>query len=177
LQVIDWQVVIDEHGQMVWQTAYRLLGNHEDAADCFQETFAGALLISRAQPVRNFPALLTRLATSRAIDRLRQRCRQSGRNNDCGDPENIAVAPAEAGPAATVEAQDLVCQLRGALARLPPLEAQAFCLRYMSDMSYHQIAKELGIRTSSAGVLLYRAKGRLRRHLQAAETEKDEVVR
>ena len=61
LQVINWQRIIDKHGAIVWQTAYRLLGNHADAADCFQETFICALEISKIQRVRHFPALLTRL--------------------------------------------------------------------------------------------------------------------
>jgi len=69
LQVIDWQMIVKKHGPAVWQTAYRLLGNHTDAADCFQETFVSALKVSRKQRVRNFSALLVRLATMRAIDK------------------------------------------------------------------------------------------------------------
>ena len=72
LQVIDWQKIIKKHGPSVWKTAYRLLGDCTDAADCFQETFICALEVSRRQHVRNFSALLARLATSRAIDRLRR---------------------------------------------------------------------------------------------------------
>ncbi len=67
MQVIDWQMIVKKHGPAVWQTAYRLLGNNTDAADCFQETFVSALEVSRRQRVRNFSALLVRLATTRAI--------------------------------------------------------------------------------------------------------------
>lgn len=70
--MIDWQIIIKEHGPVVWQTAYRLLGNHADAADCFQETFVSALEFCQHQRVRNFSALLARLATTRAIDQLRR---------------------------------------------------------------------------------------------------------
>ncbi|MBA7711503.1 hypothetical protein ES703_120469 [subsurface metagenome] len=65
--MIDWQMVVKKHGPAVWQTAYRLLGNHADTADCFQETFICALELSRRQRVRSFPALLVRSATTRAI--------------------------------------------------------------------------------------------------------------
>ena len=75
MQVYDWQAIVTEHGPTVWQTAYRLLGNRADAADCFQETFLSAFEYSRHQPVRHIPGLLVRLATTRAIDRLRQRTR------------------------------------------------------------------------------------------------------
>ena len=31
--MVDWQVIIEKHGPAVWQTSYRLLGNHADAAN------------------------------------------------------------------------------------------------------------------------------------------------
>ena len=77
MQVIDWQLIIKKYASVVWQTAYRLLGNDADAADCFQETFVSALEVSQRQRVRNFSALLARLATARAIDQLRRRFRNS----------------------------------------------------------------------------------------------------
>jgi len=33
LQVIDWHKIVEEHGSAVWQTAYKLPGNHADAAE------------------------------------------------------------------------------------------------------------------------------------------------
>lgn len=30
--MVNWQVIIEKHGPAVWQTSYRLLGNHADAA-------------------------------------------------------------------------------------------------------------------------------------------------
>lgn len=77
LQVIDWQMIVKEHGSAVWQTAYRLPGNHADASDCFQETFISALELSRRQRIRNFRPLLARLTTTRAIDQLRRRMRHT----------------------------------------------------------------------------------------------------
>ncbi len=73
LQLIDWQIIIEKHGPAVWKTAYRLLGNRADAADCFQETFLSALRFRRRRQVRNFQALLIHIATARAMDQLRQR--------------------------------------------------------------------------------------------------------
>jgi len=164
LQVIDWQVIIKKHGPLVWKTTYRLLANHTDAADCFQETFVSALEVSRRQPVRNFPALLARLATARAIDRLRQRSHQPLSNTE--DASWIAVPSANPGPVQQAQQDELAARLRKALGQLPPQEAQVFCLRYLNDMSYRQIAKQLGIKTNAAGVLLHRARAKLRRHFE-----------
>jgi len=160
LRVIDWQVIVKKHGPVVWQTAYRLVGNHTDAADCFGETFVCAFEVSQRQHVRSFPALLVRLATSRAIDRLRQRFARSRLSVDAVD---VVTLPGNGqGPVQQAQAHELAAKLRKALAQLPPKEAEVFCLRYLSDMSYRQIGKELGIRANTAGVLLHRARVKLR---------------
>ena len=174
MQVIDWPLIVKKHGPAVWQTAYRLLGNDADAADCFQETFVCALEVSRREPVRSFSALLARLATARAIDRLRQRFRESQVYTDAVDV--AAVSSGNPSPTQQLHTQELAIKLREALAQLPPQEAQVFCLRFLNDMSYRQIAKELGIKTNAAGVLLHRARAKLCDLLETAVIkEKSEV--
>ena len=164
--MIDWQSIINKHGPAVWQTAYRLLGNHTDAADCFQETFISALEVSKRQRVRNFSALLVSLATSRAIDELRRRFRKS---LFCANTADLAAVPSSnPGPAQQLQTQELAVKLREALAQLPQQEAEVFCLRYLNDMSYRQIAKELGIKPKTAGVLLHRARMKLRDFLEVS---------
>ena len=158
--MVDWQVIIEKHGPVVWQTSYRLLGNHADAADCFQETFVSALEFCRRQRVRNFSALLVRLATARAIDQLRRRFRRSHSESDTADWD--ALQSTNPSPAQRVQQEELTDMLRKSLTKLPSQEAQAFCLRYLNDMSYRQIANELGIKTNATGVLLHRARAKLR---------------
>lgn len=169
MQAYDWQVIVREYGPLVWQTAYRLLGNHADAADCFQETFLTALEVSRRQDVRNLPGLLVRLATTRAIDRLRQKGRRQ-RTDAC----EVEPLTADADPLDQLEAQDLARQLRQAIRQLPAQEAKVFCLRYLGEMSYRQIARELQIGINVVGVSLHRAKARLREALAATDAT-DEV--
>jgi len=171
LDVQDWQIIVTECGPLVWRTAYRLLGNHADAADCFQETFLAALELSRRQPVRNMSGLLVRLATTRAIDHLRQRGRHEHWQAESRDCDETAGS----GPAAAAQAQEVVGQLREAIGQLPAQEAKVFCLRYLSEMSYRQIARQLGIGINIVGVSLYRAKARLREALGAVQMDPDEV--
>lgn len=164
MQAIDWQRIIEKYGAIVWQTAYRLLGNHADAADCFQETFISALELSQRQRVRNFSALLAHLATARAIDRLRQRTRHEKAHLDTAQ---LASVPGNSpSPAQEVQMQELAVKLRQALAQLPSNEAEIFCMRCLNDMSYRHIAKEFGINSSNVGVLLHRARVKLRNILE-----------
>ena len=167
--MIDWNTIIKKHGPAVWQTAYRLLGNDADAADCFQETFVSALGFCRRQKVRNFSALLVRLATARAIDQLRRRFRQIPCKTDFVDC--TAVVSGNAGPDEQAEQLELIEKVRQSLSELPPQEAQVFCLRYLNEMSYRQIAEQLGITTNSAGVLLHRARSRLRETIELSVRE------
>lgn len=136
------------HGPIVWRTAYRLLGNYADTADCFQETFVCALEVSRRQQVRNFPALLSRLATARAIDQLRQRIRRPRVNTEPADLS--AVPSSNPDPVQQLETGELAEKLRSAITQLPPQHAEVFCLRYLNGMSYRLIAKQLGIKTGAA---------------------------
>lgn len=167
--MIDWNIIINEHGPAVWKTAYRLLGNHDDAADCFQETFVSALSFCRRQRVRNYSALLARLATARAIDQLRRRFRQTQSKADFAD--SAVVEYENANPYQQVERQELADKVRQSLSALTPQEAEVFCLRYLNDMSYREIAKQLGISTNSAGVLLHRARTRLRESVELSAQE------
>lgn len=167
--MIDWQVIIEKHGPAVWQTSYRLLGNHADAADCFQETFVSALEFCRRQRVRNFSALLRRLATARAIDQLRRRFRRSRCETEPDDWASLQSA--NPSPAHRAQQDELTDELRRSLSKLPQQEAQVFCLRYLNDMSYQQIASELGIKANAAGVLLHRARAKLRESFELSMKE------
>jgi RNA polymerase sigma-70 factor (ECF subfamily) len=162
----DWESIVATHSAVVWRTVYRLLGNHQDAADCFQETFLSALDVARRQTVRSWPAMLTCLATSRALDRVRQRMRDRGRSADVAE---LASAPSpEQGPDRQAETAELVRMFRQLIVQLPDRQAQVFSLRYVSQMSYREIAREMGLKTSDVGVLLHRARGRLREMVEPA---------
>ena len=156
----DWERIVGRHGPAVWQTAYRLLGNRDEAADCYGQTFLAALEFSRGQKVRNYGGLLRWLCTCRAMDRLRQRVRLSGREEGLADWSNVASA--NPGPVEEAQAAELSERLRGALAKLPRQEAEVFCMRCLSQLSYRDIARQLGLKTSAVGVLLHRARSRLR---------------
>jgi RNA polymerase sigma-70 factor, ECF subfamily len=167
----NWAEIVSEHGPAVWRTATRLLTNEADASDCFQRTFVSALEFAREQPVRNWRALLRRIATARAMEQLRLRYRQTGRRADCL-PDTVADRSA-LDPGASFAAVELVDELRRALARIEARQAEVFCLVCLEDCSYRQIAQQLGISVNHVGVLLSRAKASLRTHLHAYAPSQD----
>lgn len=164
----DWQSIVNEHSRLVWRISYRLLGNDADAADCFQETFISAMKTVQNGRVRSFPALLSHLASARAIDQLRQRMSRSKwqvRMDNLPDIES-----SDPGPSQQAEKNELAENLRIALARLPSKEAEVFYLNCFEGLSYRQIAAQIGIKKNAVGVYVHRARQKLRQILQ--ETEK-----
>jgi RNA polymerase sigma-70 factor (ECF subfamily) len=166
----DWSQVVEEHGGVVWRTAYRLLGNEADAADCFQRTFVSALELSRKEAVRHWPALLRRLATARALEQLRRRHRVGRRWTAL--PEGCADRRTP-GPAQAAAARELAGDLRQALAELDPVQAEVFCLACLEDLPYREVAGHLGVTVNHVGVLLHRAKAFLRERLRAHGPARD----
>jgi RNA polymerase sigma factor (sigma-70 family) len=161
----DWPEIIERDGKLVWRTAYRLLGNRADADECFQEAFLAALEVSRREPVRDMGALLRHLAAARAVDRLRQRYRH-GVNRSVADWE-VLPGPSPL-PSQGAEDAELTDPLRAALADLSPRQAEVFCLHHLEDWSYQEIAGHLAISVDSVGVLLHRARRRLRELLESS---------
>jgi RNA polymerase sigma-70 factor (ECF subfamily) len=170
--MIDWQTISRQHGPLVWRTAYRLLASDADANDCFQETFLCALDLSKRQEIRNWPGLLQRLATSRALDLLRRRKRERSRASSSSDADGWEhVTAADPPPDRRAEDAELMSQLRAAVAKLPPQHAEVFCLRHLSGLTYEEIAEETGQSVDGVGVSLHRAKARLRELLVSACAE------
>ena len=175
--VADWSQIVQEHGPLVWTTVYRLLRHDADAADCFQRTFLSALMLSRTQPIRNWPGLLQRLGTARALESLRQRLRQARRLRPL--VAEVAAPPGTPEPDQAASVRELSDHLREALAQLDARQAQVFCLICLDGLSYAETADQLGLSVSHVGVLLNRARlglrERLRGHEPAAARRPEEV--
>ena len=163
--MMDWSQIVQQHGPMMWRTAYRLLNNHADASDCFQQAFLSALRVERTEGVRPWPALLKRLITARALECLRRRRRESIRRT--APPEDSQIDPKGVGPAQAAEASELAERLRDALGALDAQQAQVFCLACLEGLGYREIAEQLGMTVNHVGVLLHRARGSLQRRLSA----------
>src|SRR5580658_4690690 len=158
----DWDGIMSREGPAVWRTVYRLLGHSADADECFQETFLGALRLAQKEPLRDVRAILQRLATARAMDVLRRRYRQRKREVATDWESHSADG---ASPGQSAEAAELSDRLRTALSELPTKQAEAFCLFSLEGWSYQQIAGHLDSSIDAVGVMLHRARAKLRQRL------------
>lgn len=162
--MVDWTQLVQEHGPLVWQTVYRLVGHGPDAADCFQNTFVAALQLARREAVLHWPAVLKRLATTQALDCLRRRTRE---RDHCQRLAEEASRLHVLTPEQTVEQAELAECVRRALSEIEPRQAEIFCLACLDGWSYLEISARMGITVNYVGVLLNRARAALRERLHA----------
>jgi RNA polymerase sigma-70 factor (ECF subfamily) len=165
-EIVDWDGLVAREGPAVWRAVRRLVGNDADAEDVFQETFVAAVELSRREPVRQWRGLLLRLGHARAIDRLRQRYRRGaheGPADDVAAEGNFeAVASDRPMPHEMAEAAELSARLREALAEIPEKQAEVFTLFCLEGWTYQEISEHLGASIDAVGVMLHRARGRLK---------------
>ncbi len=165
--------IVRRYSAMVWSTVYRLLNHEVETADCFQETFAAALEMGRREKVRTWEGMLKRIATTKALDSLRRRIRERKRNVVGTIWEEVPGGSGGAGDDA--ERRELGEQMRLALASLPAPQAEVFCMRHLSEMSYEEIGAEVGMKSNAVGVMLTRTKAKLAGLLGETFTMRGEV--
>jgi len=159
----DWDRLVRQHGPTVYHTAWRILGHVADTEDVTQEVFLEANQLAQHEPVRHWGGLLRRLATFRALDRLRQRKQVVPLDDlelctDGDSPEDEAMG------------RELAERLREGVARLPQREGAVFCLRYFDDLSNESIAEFLNMRPGAVAVALHKARAKLEAILTGATT-------
>ena len=162
----DWDRIVRDYGPLVFATAWRILGHAADTEDTVQEVFLQVHQMLRTHAVRHWPGLLRRLATCRALDRLRQR------KNNTVSLDGLALIGRDVGPEAAAVEHELAERLRRAIAQLPDREAAVFCLRYFDDLSYQDIAESLHIRPGAVASALHKARLKLEAILLETTQEK-----
>ena len=164
--MLDWQTLVTEHGPGVWRTAYRILADHADALDCYQETF---LAVHRSPPKRDvvdWGAYLGALAARRAIDRLRERQRTRVATRVLENEFTARTAAPD--PADQAVAGELMDRIRQVLADVPERQAEVFWLSCIDGFSHQQIAQQLNVTPGTVRMLLHRARGALKAALGSA---------
>lgn len=145
-----------DYGRLVFNAAYRVLGDAALAEDVQQDVFL-KLIESRTGKVESWPAYLVASAVRGAIDQLRRQKRWGRLMRLWGAHESTSGASAEQAGIASERGR----RLRAALTRLPRREAQCFSLRYLESLDISEIAKALELSENNVNVTLHRARRRL----------------
>lgn len=160
----SWERIVNEHGRMVFGTAWHILGQAADAEDVSQEVFLEVYRLWTERTVRHWPGLLRRLTACRALDRLRARKNHASLNG-------LAFKSPAEGPLDAAIGNELAERLRQAIAQLPEREAAVFSLRYFEDLPYETIAEILGVTRGAVATALHKARAKLEAALLPAPAE------
>jgi RNA polymerase sigma-70 factor, ECF subfamily len=113
-----------------------------------------------------FPRWLLRVTGNQCIDVLRRRKRGRQLFVEAEDEATVLEAPgSEPSPLGAVISAEEKERVRDAIARLPENYRVVLVLRYYSDLSYDEIAQQLGLQRNSVAALIFRAKRELRQKL------------
>ncbi|MGO9434212.1 MAG: RNA polymerase sigma factor [Terracidiphilus sp.] len=144
-----------------------MLDSREGAEDATSEVFLKLQhAIESYDGSIPFPRWLLRVAGNQCIDALRRRQRGLKVFVEVEDGAVVIQAPsAELSPLGAVISKEERVQVRDTIARLPENYRLPLILRYYSELSYNEIAQQLGVEKNYVAALIFRAKQELRRRL------------
>ncbi|MBI3299725.1 MAG: sigma-70 family RNA polymerase sigma factor [Elusimicrobia bacterium] len=161
----DFSDFIARYEDMVYTTAYRLLGRAADAEDAAAETFLKAF--ERFDSLKDSPTAggwLKAVVANHCLNHLsRHRARFKLFSELEGDGAPFDAPEAE-GP--SPDFSD--AELEAAVAALPDHQRVPLVLFHFEDRSYEDIASSLGASLSKVKTDIFRARAALRRALEAA---------
>lgn len=161
---------LESYQNLVYSTALRLLANEADALDIAQEVFLKAH--TRFAMLEHNPAAgawLKKVATNLSLNHLtRYRARWKFFSEMISDKQEVPFEESLSSgqDQAAMEDQDFHRQhLERALAKLPSAQRVPLVLYHFEDLSYENIAAQLGISLSKVKTDIHRGRETLRRWL------------
>jgi len=154
----------------VYNLAYRMLSNTDEADEATQETFLRVYTkLHTYDPQRPFHSWILSIASHYCIDRLRRR-----RINWLSLTEEIAVQggrtehliSTDPNPESVAVQHEREQQIQQLLTALSPTDRAAITLLYWYDHSYEEIAESLNLTVSAVKSRLFRARRTLAETMQ-----------
>lgn len=149
--------LVEAYQRPVFNLAYRLLGNPDEAEDAAQETFLRAYArLSQYDESHKFSTWILSIANHHCIDRLRKRRTKYVSIDDNPVLENLEEDTLQ--PEDSLLGQEQTVELQGLLNQLEPDYRTPLILRYWEDYSYEDIATAMGLTVSAVKSRLFRAR-------------------
>jgi len=160
----EMETLFQAHHDRVFRTAHRITGSAADAEDVLQTVFLRLIKGGESYDFATHPeAYLSRAAINASLDLLRSRNRLRAVGLD-----EVNVAGIESkvrNPEMQHADRELQLLIRQAVARLGETAGEMFVLRYYEGYDNQEIAKLLGTSQMVVGVVLHRARTKLRKEI------------
>lgn len=150
--------LVTRYQQPIYNAAYRVLGNAEDAADIAQAVFLKvAQRLGDYDPRFKFFSWLYRIAMNEALNQLRRNGREE-RVEEALD----SAGPASADPEWQLNEAQVSRRVQEALMRMKANDRVVLTLRHFSECSYREMSQILALDEKTVKSRLYEARHRLR---------------
>ena len=160
----ELETLFQEHHGRVFRTAQRITGSAADAEDVLQTVF---LRLIKGQDdydwSKNPEAYLSRAAINASLDLMRSRSR--AKLVEPGSVELEGLESRQQNPEAEHADRELQMLIRQAVASLGKTAGEMFVLRYYEGYDNQEIAQLLDTSQMVVGVVLQRARTRLRKEI------------
>jgi RNA polymerase sigma-70 factor (ECF subfamily) len=171
-----WETIIATYWRKVFNVAYRFVGTYDEAEDLTQEIFLKVFTSLRTFDRRaNFQTWLISVSRNYCIDRYRSGRRDRQVFAREIDASTLQAEARDPSPLARVETQDRVSILREALRDLSPALRSAVLLRDIHELSYQEIAQQLGVAEGTVKSRINRGRAELARSIDAVRMRLGEI--
>jgi RNA polymerase sigma-70 factor (ECF subfamily) len=163
-----WDIIVKTYWRKVFNVAYRFVGTYDQAEDLAQDIFLKVFRsLSTFDQRANFQTWLISVSRNFCIDRYR-----SGRRDREVFAREVDASTVQAeAPGiradARIEQHDRIALLRDALKALSPTLRTAVLLRDIHELSYQEIAEQLGIAEGTVKSRINRGRAELARQIEA----------
>ena len=160
----ELETLFESHHDRVFRTAHRITGSPADAEDVLQTVFLRLVKGQETYDLSENPeAYLSRAAINASLDLMRVRTRT--KSVDLDDVAGEFLESKFQSPEAEHADRELQKLIREAVARLGKTAGEMFVLRYYEGYNNQEIAKMLDTSQMVVGVVLHRARTRLRKEI------------
>ena len=167
-----WDTIVRTYWRKVFNIAYRFVGTYEEAEDLTQEIFFRVFRSLGSFDRRaNFQTWLISVSRNFCIDRYRSGRRDREIFAREVDPAIVQAEARGLDPHERVELQDRVALLREALRSLSPPLRTAVVLRDIHELSYQEIAHQLGVAEGTVKSRINRGRTELARQIARLRSE------
>jgi len=164
-KTLNFEDIVDQYGDFVFNLAYRVLGNHADAEDAAQDAFLSAYRnFHRFRGDSSVSTWLYRIAVNAALMKLRRD--KNKRTQTQTGYEEIQLVSTIAGPEKSALNSELRERLERGLDMLAPNLKAVVVLRDLQGLNNQEAADALDISVSSLKARLHRGRVQLREHIR-----------
>jgi RNA polymerase sigma-70 factor (ECF subfamily) len=157
--------LVSQYQRPIFNAAYRILGNMDDAADATQTVFLKVFEhIADYDQKHKFFSWVYRIAINESLNQVKKRRSQ--------EPLDDGQASSWQGPAETLDTRRLCKRVQAALMLLNDDYRTVVVLKHISGCSYQQIGEILQLPEKTVKSRLYSARQLLKKTLQDEESSK-----